>query len=110
MCTGLPRPRVNRPVYAVDGWFLGIPDLLDEESGLVAEYDGAGHREAKQHARDNAREKLMEHHGLVVVRACASDLGAHRLHCPPAPSRIRARQAPVGKSPSLDLAPREPSG
>lgn len=75
---GLPRPRVNRPVYAVDGWFLGIPDLLDEESGLVAEYDGAGHREAKQHAHDNAREELMEHHGLVVVRACASDLGAHR--------------------------------
>jgi hypothetical protein len=74
----LPRPCVNCAVFALDGWFLGIPDLLDEETGLIAEYDGAGHREAQQHAYDNAREELLERHGLVVVRASAVDLGLGR--------------------------------
>lgn len=47
---GLPEPLVNVPVFDLDGNFLGAPDLLDLEAGLAIEFDGAGHRERKQHA------------------------------------------------------------
>jgi hypothetical protein len=70
----LPPPHVNEPVYSDLGHLLGIPDLLDEKSGLVAEYDGAGHRESLQHANDNAREEQLERAGLTVVRVTALDL------------------------------------
>ena len=51
-----------------------MPDLLDQEVGLLAEYDGAGHREIDRHITDNAREEGLEDLGLVVVRAGAPDL------------------------------------
>lgn len=70
----LPPPQVNVPVYANDGTLLGKPDLLDVESGLVAEFDGAHHRQADQHADDNVREELFEAHGLTVVRAMFRDV------------------------------------
>jgi hypothetical protein len=73
----LPRPLVNQPVYSDLGHLLGIPDLFEPHSGLVAEYDGAGHREAAQHSSDNAREEELEHAGLTVVRVTGLDL-AHR--------------------------------
>ncbi|HEX6579080.1 MAG TPA: hypothetical protein VF082_12015 [Jiangellaceae bacterium] len=75
---GLPRPAVNRPVFNPDGVLLGVPDLLDEESGLVGEYDGAVHRDARRHAADNVREERLESHGLTVVRATAIDLQHNR--------------------------------
>lgn len=34
---GLLRPKVNVPVFTRDGRFVGIPDLLDEDAGLVCE-------------------------------------------------------------------------
>lgn len=72
---GLPRPLVNRKVFdRRSGRLLGIPDLLDPETGLVAEYDGAQHREIKQHTDDNAREERLENCGLTVVRFSARDL------------------------------------
>jgi hypothetical protein len=71
---GLPHPRVNRPVFDPAGVLLGVPDLLDPESGLVGEYDGAVHRDARRHAADNVREERLESHGLTVVRATAIDL------------------------------------
>lgn len=74
----LPAPEVNVDVLDAHGRFLGCVDLLDPSSGLVAEYDGAGHREAGQHARDNAREERLKEAGLVVVRVSAPDLGAQR--------------------------------
>jgi hypothetical protein len=74
---GLPRPLVNTPVYTDLGHLLGIPDLLEEQSGLIAEYDGAAHREAAQHSNDNAREEELERAGLTVVRITGMDL-AHR--------------------------------
>jgi Protein of unknown function (DUF559) len=74
---GLPRPLVNAPVYGDFGHLLGIPDLLHEGSGLVAEYDGETHREAAQHSNDNAREEELERAGLTVVRITGLDL-AHR--------------------------------
>jgi hypothetical protein len=74
----LPRPQVNRPVFNPDGLLLGVPDLLDCESGLVGEYDGAVHREPRRHAADNVREERLESHGLTVIRTTAIDLWQER--------------------------------
>ncbi|MFP5333906.1 MAG: hypothetical protein ACLGIV_01205 [Actinomycetes bacterium] len=72
---GLPRPQVNVETRSQqDGVLLGIPDLLDLETGLVGEYDGAGHRETRQHGADNVREETFEEHGLTVVRAIWDDV------------------------------------
>lgn len=71
----LPKPVVNpRLVTAGAGRLLGYPDLLDPETGLVGEYDGAHHRDIDQHSRDNVREEAFEDAGLTVVRATAVDL------------------------------------
>ena len=75
---GLPEPLVNVPVFDLDGTFLGAPDLLDVEAGLATEFDGAGHRERKQHRDDNVREEGFERRGLVVARADSLDLTVHR--------------------------------
>lgn len=71
---GLPQPLVNVPVFDPDYQLLGIVDLLDREAGVVAEYDGADHRDAEQHTADNAREELLEEHALIVVRVTGLDL------------------------------------
>ena len=75
---GLPEPLVNVPVFDLDGNFLGAPDLLDLEAGLAIEFDGAGHRERKQHRADNVREEGFERGGLVVARVDSLDLTTHR--------------------------------
>ena len=75
---GLPHPLVNRLVTDAEGQVLGEPDLLDPESALVGEYDGATHRELAGHAWDNHREETFEDHGLVVVRATSLDLWPRR--------------------------------
>jgi hypothetical protein len=75
---GLPKPAVNVAVLDSSGVFAGIPDLLDEASGLVGEYDGGQHRELVQHTNDNAREERLESLGLVVVRATSVDLKSRR--------------------------------
>ena len=75
---GLPKPTVNVAVLDSSGAFAGIPDLLDEASGLVGEYDGGQHRELVQHTNDNAREERLESLGLVVVRATSVDLKSRR--------------------------------
>lgn len=76
---GMPLPEVNVPVYSSShGTLLGIPDLLDIESGLVGEYDGAQHRTLEHHTADNAREEVLEQHGLAVVRVTSPDLAQFR--------------------------------
>ncbi|MFZ5871339.1 MAG: hypothetical protein ACOYXW_12570 [Actinomycetota bacterium] len=71
----LPRPEVNVETRSTaDGVLLGIPDLLDLESGLVGEYDGAEHRRVTQHGADNIREEAFEEQGLTVVRAIWDDV------------------------------------
>lgn len=75
---GLPQPQVNRPVFDLEGKLLGIPDLLDEEAGLVTEFDGQDHRERRRHRADNVREESFESAGLVVCRADSLDLLRHR--------------------------------
>lgn len=69
------RLRVNVPVFDLDGNLLGIADLLDEETGMVLESDGAYHREIDQHRTDNIREELMEDAGLAVGRFTSGDHG-----------------------------------
>jgi hypothetical protein len=78
MDAGLPEPVVNPTVRLLDGFLLGMSDLLDPDLGLAGEYDGAGHRDPDQHARDNVREEGFEGGGLVVVRFGGVDLGPAR--------------------------------
>jgi len=75
---GLPRPEVNCTVRDPSYRFVGIPDLLDPNVGLVGEYDGSQHRALGQHTADNAREERLEALGLTVVRATSIDLRAGR--------------------------------
>lgn len=93
---GLPRPLVNQPVWDGRGRLLGIVDLLDEEAGLVGEFDGADHRSAARHTADLERQERLERAGLVVVRVTGLDLReprriAERLHF----QRSRARFLPA---------------
>jgi hypothetical protein len=69
---GLPEPLVNTPVFALEGTFLGAPDLLDPEAGLTLEFDGAGHRERSQHRSDNV------HEGRALSRRARSSGRANR--------------------------------
>lgn len=70
---GLVGLGANVPVFDADERLLGVADLLDEESGLVIESDGGGHREQTQHTMDNRREEGFERAGLVVCRVTALD-------------------------------------
>ena len=65
---------VNAPVFDPAGVLVGIVDLLDQEAGLVLEYDGAHHCELERHSADNAREEDLENLNLAVVRATGVDL------------------------------------
>jgi len=70
----LPRPLGNRPLFAFDGKFLGVPDLLDVRLGIVGEYDGADHRAKDRRFRDLGREELFRDHGLEYFTLVAGDL------------------------------------
>lgn len=70
---GLPRPRCNPHVYGLDGRFLGKPDLLDVEAGVVVEYDGAAHRSRARHRRDVGRLERFRAAGLEDVTIVAGD-------------------------------------
>lgn len=71
---GLPTPLVNHPVFDRRGRLLGYPDLLDEEAGLVCEFDGADHRRAARHSSDVGREDVFRRHLLEVTRVTGPDL------------------------------------
>lgn len=85
----LPRPLVNRPVFDLDGRFLGTPDMFDPDAGLATEFDGKDHRERRRHQADNIREEKLEGANLTVCRVDSLDLRQ------PAPlkERLRARYA-----------------
>ena len=86
---GLPRPLVNRPVFDLDGRFLGTPDLFDPEAGLVTEFDGKDHRDRRRHQADNIREEKLEGSNLTVCRVDSLDLRQPV----PLQERLRARHA-----------------
>jgi hypothetical protein len=71
---GLPRPRVNVPVFSRRGKLLGIADLLDEDAGLVIELDGADHAGALRRSKDSGREGGLRNHRLEVERVTGYDL------------------------------------
>lgn len=70
----LPMPMINAPIFDRSEEFLGIADLFDPESGLVAEFDGDQHRDPVQHRADNIREEKFESANLVVVRSDKVDI------------------------------------
>lgn len=95
---GLPAPLVNRAVYDLSGRLICIADLLDDEAGMVVEYDGAEHRKARRHARDVRREDLCRRVGLEYAKVTGPDmhdvdLVVDRLHS----TRARALFLPAGR-------------
>lgn len=71
---GWPRPLCNRPVQDLEGRLLGVPDLIDDELGIVGEYDGADHRTRRRHRRDVEREAAFRRAGLECVTVVGEDL------------------------------------
>ncbi len=70
----LPPPFCNQPLFSVDGQLLGYPDLFDEESGMVGEYDGVDHKERERHRRDVEREERYRDHGLEYFTVVGGDI------------------------------------
>lgn len=64
---GWGAPLCNVDVFDAAGAFIGRPDLLDVERGVVGEYDGAEHRSRARHRRDVTREEGFRDVGLEVV-------------------------------------------
>jgi hypothetical protein len=62
----------NPPVFDHRGRHLLTPDLLDEEAGVVGEYDGAVHLEDGTRRRDLDREALCRDLGLELVTMMSS--------------------------------------
>ena len=64
----------DRELYDLDGTLICIPDLLDEEAGLVGEYDGAEHLTLRRRVKDDAREEACRRVGLEHVRFTGPDV------------------------------------
>lgn len=103
---GLPRPLVNRPIFDRRGRLLGYPDLLDEEAGLVCEFDGADHRRARRHSEDVDREATFRRHLLEVTRVTGPDLAVpDRVRSRLLAARSRARWLPEAERPWTTTPP-----
>ena len=70
---GLPWPCCNVPVFDRSGRHIGTPDLLDEEAGVVGEYDGSLHLQGVQRGRDVRREEAFRAVGLEYFTIVAAD-------------------------------------
>jgi hypothetical protein len=75
----LPMPLLNREVYDLDGNLIGIPDLFDEEAGLVGEYQGEDHKDGQRHREDVEREEKFRDHGLEFFEVVGGDLTRRQL-------------------------------
>jgi hypothetical protein len=69
----LPPPLCNRPLFDRDGHHIGTPDMIDEEAGVVGEYDSPLHLAGKRRARDLRREERFRRHGLEYFTMVAAD-------------------------------------
>jgi len=69
----LPPPLCNRPLFDRDGRHIGTPDFIDEEAGVIGEYDGPVHLTGKRRARDLRREEVYRRHGLEYFTMVAAD-------------------------------------
>jgi hypothetical protein len=70
----LPRPLFNVPVFDPAGTFLGTPDLIDPEAGVVGQYNGALHLAGDRYAKDVAKDDQYRAHGLQCVTMVAGDV------------------------------------
>ena len=75
----LSMPLLNREVFDLDGRLIGIPDLFDEEAGLVGEYQGEDHKDGPHHRRDVEREEKFRDHGLEFFEVVGGDLSHRQL-------------------------------
>lgn len=71
---GFPHPLCNRPVFTRDGTFIGIPDLLDAEAGVVGEYDGGMHLTGSRRTKDVGREEAFRRVGLEYFAVTGGDI------------------------------------
>jgi hypothetical protein len=101
----LPRPLCNQPIFDRFGNHIGTPDLLDEEAGVVCEYNGGLHLVGGQPRLDRDREEAFRRVGLEVLTMMTGDAHersrvAERMH----EARGRARwAAPATRDWTIDL-------
>jgi hypothetical protein len=101
-----PPPQVNRTVVDLAGRRLGTPDLVSEDLGIGAEYDGAEHRERGRHRRDVRRLDDFQRAGLEVATFVGEDLDDEELVV----GRLRAARQRAGRAPrEWRLVPPGPS-
>lgn len=72
---GLPSPSVNPEVYDLRGRFMGRIDLMDEESGYGAEYNGHWHEMWDRPARDGRRLAGLRSLNLTMDEFTKVDVG-----------------------------------
>jgi very-short-patch-repair endonuclease len=69
---GLPRPKVQVPIYDRWGRLAGRPDLFYEDDRLGIEYDGGVHRDSV--ADDNRRQNRLLNAGVRLLRFTGGDV------------------------------------
>lgn len=104
---GLPRPMANRPVFDLNGRFIGTPDLLEPDLGVFALYDGSLHLAGAQRHADVVKYAAYTRLGLEGVTMMAGDLGNRRAFV----SRLRdaARRASRTPASARAWAPAPPA-
>jgi len=83
--SGLPSPRVNPEVYDLRGRFMGRIDLMDDESGYGAEYNGHWHEMWDRPELDRRRLARLRSLNLTMNEFTRLDVGG------PGIGRINAR-------------------
>lgn len=95
----------NRPVFDRAGKHIATPDLIDPETGVLGEYDGAIHHGGARRASDLRREGDLRRHGLEPVVMVGADAHRPAAFC----SRLRdaytrvARRAATERDWTLEL-------
>jgi hypothetical protein len=73
--SGLPSPRVNPELYDLRGQFMGRIDLLDDESGYGAEYNGHWHEMWDRPEKDIRRLAGLRSLNLTIDEFTKVDIG-----------------------------------
>jgi hypothetical protein len=73
--SGLPSPRVNPEIYDLRGQFMGRIDLLDDESGYGAEYNGHWHEMWDRPEKDIRRLAGLRSLNLTMDEFTKVDIG-----------------------------------
>ena len=79
--SGLPSPNVNAEVYDLNGRFMGRIDLLDEESGYGAEYNGHWHEMWDRPVLDSRRMMGLRSLNLTMDDFTKDDFRGSRIAC-----------------------------